>query len=144
VCTTRFIRYSQSIWFSNLSVLSVSVEGYFRNASYALNKLSTFLILLLRRYLCWLTISPGGSQCFGSFIQRVYGITFIGTFIVERPESHLNSALQSSSLGKHFNNFETVTYYLELFSLEFTIEIQFWLLRLLGYHNYDTLRIKIM
>jgi len=35
--------WTYNIWISNLSILSVPDEVYFRNASYALNKLSTFL-----------------------------------------------------------------------------------------------------
>jgi len=48
-----------------------SDEGYSRNASCALNLISTFLLLSLGRYLCWWTISPWGhhppsSRCRGT------------------------------------------------------------------------------
>ena len=38
-------------------ISSVSDEGYSRNASCALNLISTFLLLSLSRYLWWWTIS---------------------------------------------------------------------------------------
>jgi len=52
-------------------MFSVSDEGYSRNASCALNLISTFVLLSLGRYLCWWTISPRGyhppsSQCVGT------------------------------------------------------------------------------
>jgi hypothetical protein len=56
---------------SNILTLSVLDEGYFKNASCALNLISTFLLLSQDRYLCWWTISPCGyhqpsSQCLGT------------------------------------------------------------------------------
>ena len=56
---------SNTIWFSNLSIVSVPDESYFRNASYALNLISTFLLLPLGRYLCWWTTGT-------CFIQKIY------------------------------------------------------------------------
>jgi len=52
-------------------MLSVRDEGYSRNASCAVNLISTFLFLSLCRYHCWWTISPRGyhppcSQCFAT------------------------------------------------------------------------------
>jgi len=56
---------------SNILALIVPDEGYFRNASCALNLISTFSLLSQDRYLCWCTISPcvyppPSSQCFGT------------------------------------------------------------------------------
>jgi len=48
------------ILISNLSILSIPDEDYSRNASCALNLISTFLLLSLGRYLCWWTICPRG------------------------------------------------------------------------------------
>jgi hypothetical protein len=45
--------------------VSVPDESYFRNASYALNLISTFLLLPLGRYLCWWTTGT-------CFIQKIY------------------------------------------------------------------------
>ena len=58
-------------WLSNLSICVVPDEGYSRNASRALNLISTFLLLVLGRYLYWWVISlrkyhPTSSQCFGT------------------------------------------------------------------------------
>jgi hypothetical protein len=51
--------------------MSVPDEAYFRNASCALNLISTVLLLSLGRYRYWWTISPRGyyspsKQCFGT------------------------------------------------------------------------------
>ena len=74
--------FKNLIWISisNLLLLSVPDEEYFRNAWCALNYISTFLLLSVGRYLCWRTISPRGyhspsSQCFGTDI--VYQIHFL-------------------------------------------------------------------
>ena len=48
------------IWLFNISILSVPDDGYSRNASCALNFISTFVLLSLDRYLYWWTISPRG------------------------------------------------------------------------------------
>jgi len=45
---------------SNLLILSVPGEGYFRNAWCAVNYISTFLLLSVGRYLCWWTIISRG------------------------------------------------------------------------------------
>jgi hypothetical protein len=48
------------ILLSNLSILRVPEEGYSRNASCALNLMSTFLMLSPGRYICCWTISLDG------------------------------------------------------------------------------------
>jgi hypothetical protein len=50
--------------FSNLSFLSVPDEDYSRNASCALNLISTFLLPSLGRYISLWTNHPSSSQCF--------------------------------------------------------------------------------
>jgi len=60
------------IWRSSLSILSVPDGVCSRNASCALNYISTFVFLSLGLYHCWWTISPYGryhspnSQCFST------------------------------------------------------------------------------
>jgi len=67
-------RLKKIIWLSNISILSVD-EGYYRNASCALN-ISTFLLLSLGWYLCWWTISPEG------IIRPVVSVSALTWFII--------------------------------------------------------------
>jgi hypothetical protein len=60
-------KYTSKKWYG----CKWTLEDSFRNASCALNFISTFLLLSLGRYFCWWTISPRvyhppSSQCFGT------------------------------------------------------------------------------
>ena len=52
--------FKKNIWISisNLLILSVRNEEYFRNAWCELNYISMFLLLSVGRYLCWWAIIP--------------------------------------------------------------------------------------
>ena len=68
---TAILSIVKDVFLDNLSTLSVPDQDHSRNASCALNLLSTFLLPSLCRYLCCWTISPRGyhplsSQFFGT------------------------------------------------------------------------------
>ena len=68
--------FKNLIWISisNLLLLSVPDEEYFRNAWCALNYISTFLLLSVGRYLCWWTtfllLSVGRYLCWWTIIPE--------------------------------------------------------------------------
>jgi len=83
------------IWLSNHSILNVHNEGYCRSASWALNLISTFLLLSLCRYHCWWTISPrwyhpSSSQSFNSdmfyVIYSLWNLQFLNNVIFIKEE----------------------------------------------------------
>ena len=80
-----------------------TLEDYSRNASCALNLISTFLLLSQGRYLCWWTIRPRvyhlpSGQCFGTvMVYYIWNLHFLNNVIINQtkillPHAHVTLA----------------------------------------------------
>jgi hypothetical protein len=91
------------IWVSNLSIFSKPDDGYSRNATCALNVISTFSLPSLGQCVCWWTIKPRGyhppsSQSFSTdtVYRYIYNrnLKFLNNVIINKtkvllPQAHI-------------------------------------------------------